>query len=126
MMNTLLTRTNQLIDREGLNQKNRKREKIFYKIAISYILRKNGFTTTTIGRLFNVDHSSVVHYDRRFASLKRDKSFQAINNEVKMLLNPQDFNAKIERAERSLTQKVLSCENYWQLVQLQQELLEKM
>ena len=82
MREDIVIKAKSIIQREGLDKRNRKREKVYYRAAISYLLRKNGYTTTFIGRLFNVDHSSVVHYDSKIRRLKRDKHFQSIMPEI--------------------------------------------
>ena len=61
MKNDLIERVSYLIERDGLNKRNRKKEHIYKKCFLMNQLRKEELTFNEIGAYFNQHHASVIH-----------------------------------------------------------------
>ena len=79
----------QIIEQDGLAEKNRKREIIHKKIFLFTALRKESFTLKRIGALFNMDHTSVLHGLKTFQNLSdvNDKQLRIDTDYYKLLLS---------------------------------------
>jgi hypothetical protein len=51
----------QIIEQDGLAEKNRKREIVHRRFYLFNELRKDGYTLKGIGSLFNMNHSTILH-----------------------------------------------------------------
>jgi hypothetical protein len=93
----------QIIEQDGLGNKNRKREIIHRKIYLFNALRKEGYTLKKIGGLFNMDHASILHGLKTYQNLTdvNDKQLKIDNEYYELLLNLQapkqvEYNLKSE------------------------------
>lgn len=81
----------QIIEQDGLANKNRKREIIHRKIYLFNALRKEGYTLKKIGSLFNMDHASILHGLKTYQNLTdiKDNQLRIDTEYYKLLLNLQ-------------------------------------
>ena len=61
MKDNLMDKVTYLIERDGLNKRNRHREIIYKKCYLMHRLRKEQLTLGEIGSYFNQHHASVLH-----------------------------------------------------------------
>lgn len=60
-MKTLIREVKEVIRLEGLDQKDRRRHIVHSRMYLMNLLRRHEVKLTEIGRLFNLNHSTVVH-----------------------------------------------------------------
>ena len=66
----------QLIEQDGLANKNRKREIINRKIYLYNVLRKDGLTLQKIGSMFNAHHATIFHGLKTYENLMQTSDKQ--------------------------------------------------
>jgi len=110
----------QIIEQDGLAQKNRKREIIHKKIYLFTALRKEGFTLKRIGALFNMDHTSILHGLKTYQNLSdvNDKQLRIDTEYYKLLLNLH----LPERVEFNLKKEISKAKNLTDLRNIQKQL----
>ena len=111
-----------LIEKDKLNEKNRKRHIIYKKCYLQSKLRDYGMTYQAIGDLFNQDHSSIIHNVKTHADLDeyyRD-SYHADIHEYIVLL--KDF--KIKPPKRNLLKDIQNARTLYALGNIKRWLLE--
>ena len=96
----------QIIEQDGLAQKNRKREIVHRRIYLFNRLRKDGYTLKRIGALFNMNHATILHGLRLYQDLSdiNDKVFQHDIEYYKLLLS-------LERPELDLRKEIVEACN---------------
>ena len=79
----------QIIEQDGLGNKNRKREIIHRKIYLFTALRKQGYALQKIGDLFNMNHASILHGLKTYQNLcdVNDKQLRIDTEYYELLLN---------------------------------------
>ena len=107
----------QIIEQDGLAEKNRKREIIHKKIYLFTALRKEGFTLKRIGTLFNMDHTSVLHGLKTFQNLSdvNDKQIRIDTDYYKLLLSLE----RPETVEYNLQKEIKEAKNLTDLKNIQ-------
>jgi hypothetical protein len=92
-MNEVYNKAIELIKRDKLRKKNRKRELINKRIFIFSMLRNEGMTFQQIADLFNLNHSTVIHGINRYKDLKstRDFSLNLDTQEYKCFFEDKNF-----------------------------------
>lgn len=73
---------------------NRKRETVYARRMVMAYLREKGFVFTNIGRIFDVDHSTVIHNIKEhesIMSLSHFKSYRAYCSEYYRMWNALEF-----------------------------------
>ena len=115
---------NEVILKYDVNTKSRKREKVYARYVISRYLRNKGWTLCKIGEVLNRDHSNIVHGLKQFELLKKEMDFKFIYSVILRDLEETELtleNPLITEVE----DRVLKCENYFQMRLLQEELIKK-
>jgi len=79
----------QIIEQDGLNIKNRKREIVHRRIYLFHALRKDGYTLKRIGDLFGLNHATILHGLRTYKNLSEvnDKQLKNDTEYYELLLN---------------------------------------
>ena len=115
---------NEVISKYEVNTKSRKRDKVYARFVISKYLKNKGWSLQKIGEELNRDHSSIVYALKQFDILKNEMDFKHIYSVILRDLEETEFtidNPLITEVE----EKVLKCENYFQMRLLQEELIKK-
>lgn len=96
----------QIIEQDGLANKNRKREIVHRRIYLFRKLREDGYTLKRIGGLFNMNHATILHGLRLYQDLTdiNDKLFQHDIEYYKLLLS-------LERPELDLRNEIKEAKN---------------
>lgn len=104
-------RYKEAIEKYKLDSKSRKRENVWRRAIIANELRDRGHTTTEIGKLFNRDHSSIIHMAKLYTAWSMYRDFKL-------------FKARFLREMNSATlrEKVLLCETYEDFKRLKEKL----
>ena len=104
----------QIIEQDGLAQKNRKREIVHRRIYLFNQLRKDGYTLKRIGGLFNMNHATILHGLKTYQDLTdiNDKLFQHDIEYYKLLLS-------LERPELDLRKEIKEARNLVDLRKIQ-------
>ena len=69
-METLIREVKEVIRLEGLDQKDRRRHVIHARMYLMNLLRRHEIKLIEIGRMFNLDHSTVVHALNKYEELE--------------------------------------------------------
>ena len=104
----------QIIEQDGLGNKNRKREIVHRRIYLFNQLRKDGYTLKRIGGLFNMNHATILHGLKTFQDLSdiNDKVFQHDIEYYKLLLS-------LESPELDLRKEITEAKNLIDLRKIQ-------
>ena len=111
-----------LIGRDKLNEKNRKREIVYRKVYLQSKLRDYGLTYEAIGKMFNQDHSSIIHNVKTHANLDeyyRDSYHSDIHEYILLL---KDY--KIKPPKRNLLKDIQNAKSLYALGNIKRWLLE--
>ena len=104
----------QIIEQDGLAQKNRKREIVHRRIYLFRKLREDGHTLKGIGNLFNMNHATILHGLKTYQDLTdiNDKLFLHDIEYYKLLLS-------LERPELDLRKEITEARNLVDLRKIQ-------
>ena len=104
----------QIIEQDGLANKNRKREIVHRRIYLFRKLREDGHTLKRIGDLFNMNHATILHGLKTYQDLTdiNDKLFQHDIEYYKLLLS-------LERPELDLRNEIKEAKNLKDLKKIQ-------
>ena len=96
----------QIIEQDGLANKNRKREIVHRRIYLFNQLRKDGYTLKRIGGMFNMNHATILHGLKTYQDLMdvNDKLFKHDIEYYKLLLS-------LERPELDLRKEIKEAKN---------------
>ena len=96
----------QIIEQDGLANKNRKREIVHRRIYLFRKLREDGYTLKRIGGLFNMNHATILHGLKTYQDLTdiNDKLFKHDIEYYKLLLS-------LERPELDLRNEIKEAKN---------------
>ena len=115
---------NEVVLKYELNTKSRKREKVYARFVICRYLRNQGRSLNAIGKVINRDHATVLWALKQFELLKNELDFKYIYSVV--LRDLQETESSIENPLISeIEERILKCENYFQMRLLQEELIKK-
>lgn len=114
-----LVEVNKVIDAYDLRKRDRNRRKIYNRMFLYTLLRKNNFTLKYIGEMFGLDHATVLHGLRQAENLKNDSVYLNTTNELRVHFQ---FDLLPQRTKDNLIKDVLNCESYWQMVQIQKDI----
>ena len=70
-MKTLINEVKEVIRLEGLDQKDRRRHLVHSRLYLIDLLRRHELKLVVIARMFNLDHSTIVHALNKYEDLKR-------------------------------------------------------
>ena len=81
----------EIIEQDGLANKNRKREIVHRRIYLFNQLRKDGYTLKRIGGMFNMNHATILHGLKTYQDLTdvNDNQLRIDTEYYKLLLNLQ-------------------------------------
>lgn len=104
----------EIIEQDGLAQKNRKREIVHRRIYLFRKLREDGHTLKGIGSLFNMNHATILHGLNTYKNLveTKDKIFLHDIEYYKLLLS-------LERPELDLRKEIKEAKNLVDLRKIQ-------
>jgi len=118
---------NALIEEMELNVPSRKREKVWFRYALYWEMRKHlkHHSLEKIGNYFGRDHASVLHgineYQRMIERIKHYPELVEINNYLKMKIFVY---GDVELTD--LEKQIINCESLIEFKAIQQEILEKL
>ena len=116
-----------LIEEMELNVPSRKRQKVWFRYALYWEMRKHlrHHSLEQIGKYFNRDHSSVLHglseYQRMIEQIKYYPELSEINNYMKMKIFVY---GDVELTD--LEKQIINCESLIEFKAIKQEILEKL
>jgi hypothetical protein len=104
----------EIIEQDGLAQKNRKREIVHRRIYLFRKLREDGHTLKGIGSLFNMNHATILHGLNTYKNLveTNDKLFLHDIEYYNLLLS-------LERPELDLRKEIKEAKNLVDLRKIQ-------
>ena len=104
----------EIIEQDGLANKNRKREIVHRRIYLFRKLREDGHTLKGIGSLFNMNHATILHGLNTYKNLveTNDKFFLHDIEYYKLLLS-------LERPELDLRKEIKEAKNLVDLRKIQ-------
>jgi len=107
----------QIIEQDGLANKNRKREIVHRRIYLFNKLRKDGYTLKGIGSLFNMNHATILHGLKTYQNLidVNDKQLKTDTEYYELLLNLQ----APETVEYNLRKEIKEAKNLVDLRKIQ-------
>jgi hypothetical protein len=110
----------EIIEQDGLAQKNRKREIVHRRIYLFRKLREDGHTLKGIGSLFNMNHATILHGLNTYKNLveTNDKLFLHDIEYYKLLLS-------LERPELDLRKEIKEARNLKDLRKIQLRIKNK-
>ena len=110
----------EIIEQDGLAQKNRKREIVHRRIYLFRKLREDGHTLKGIGSLFNMNHATILHGLRLYQDLTdiNDKVFLHDIEYYKLLLS-------LELPELDLRKEIKEAKNLKDLRKIQLRIRNK-
>jgi hypothetical protein len=110
----------EIIQQDGLAQKNRKREIVHRRIYLFRKLREDGHTLKGIGSLFNMNHATILHGLNTYKNLveTNDKLFLHDIEYYKLLLS-------LERPELDLRKEIKEAKNLKDLRKIQLRIKNK-
>ena len=123
---TLIERAKKLIEKDELNTNIRVHENVFKRVAIAHLLRIEGYSTTKIGKLFNRDHSTIVHYSKRYEEYKDWNDFKEIEMYVAVELDLETTTFDKEIEPLTLPEKIVRCKTYWQFRKLRDKVIDEL
>lgn len=108
-----LEQVKEYIETEELNGRSREQFYVFRRHYLCYALyRTQELTLSEIGRVFNRDHSTVLHSIRKHEELKNDRLYQKmIEDCVELMSEPLTFT----RQKRNIFEDVAKATNYEKL-----------
>lgn len=107
----------QIIEQDGLDKKNRKREIVYKRIYLFRKLREDGYSLKKIGGLFNMNHATILHGLRTYQNLVdiNDKVLKHDTEYYKLLLS-------LERPELDLLKEIKEARNLKDLRMIQRRI----
>lgn len=104
----------QIIEQDGLANKNRKREVVYRKIYLFRKLREDGHTLKGIGSMFNMNHATILHGLRTYQNLidVNDKCFKQDTEYYRLILS-------LEHPELDLRKEIKEAKNLKDLRKIQ-------
>jgi len=104
-----------ILIKHDLTGKDRVRIKNYKRICIAQFLRDNGVTFQEIADMMNRNHATVVHMIKNYNLFISYQDFKTVARDM--------FSELIDR--ETLEERVLRCQDYWEMVKLQKELKEE-
>lgn len=104
----------QIIEQDGLANKNRKREVVYRRFYLFRKLREDGQSLKGIGKLFNMNHATILHGLRTYQNLidVNDKCFKQDTEYYRLLLS-------LEHPELDLRKEIKEARNLVDLRKIQ-------
>ena len=107
----------------NLTQRNRMKYFTYRRQIVCHVLREEKLTLSMIGKVIERDHATVLWNLRAYDANIKYNDFRTLRDEV--YLEGDLHKEQKPDKEKTLIQKVLLCENYWQLRKLQEEIKQE-
>jgi hypothetical protein len=121
---TLTNKVKALIKARSLNTKSRRQIKVYTRFVLYNLLREEGYSFPEIGRMFNRDHSSILHGLKAYKDLQKYEDFQKLETDIIESLSLNQLEYDISLDDDSLADKILSCRSYLQFLNLKEKVLK--
>jgi DNA-binding MarR family transcriptional regulator len=99
---------------------NRARHKVYQRYYLFAFLRSHRLTMEEIGKIFGMDHSTVVYGLKQAGNMKKDRLFLRITDELRQKF--EQYTAMDYLVERNLMLEVLQCESFWEMRKIQEDI----
>lgn len=117
----------ELVEEFGIDQQTNKRPIAYKRFYLAHYLREKA----KVGTLQKVadlvgykKHDNVVYAIKQHNNLKRDPYYKTVTSELVRAIECMEQD--IKREQPTLIQRVLMCEDYWQMHKLQQDIRKGM
>lgn len=119
---TFLETVSFLIEKDGLDKRNRHRHVIYKKVYLQAKLRNYGMTYKAIGKMFNQNHASIIHNVKTHLNLDEyyTNSYHTDIHEYIVML--KDF--KVKPPKRNLLKDIQNANTLYALGNIKRWLLE--
>ncbi len=114
-MNEVYNKAIELIERDKLYKKSRKREIVNKRMFIFSMLRNEGMTFQQIADLFNLNHATVIHGINRFKDLKSTRDFS-------LYLDTQEYSSLFEEKDLTLHDDILRAKTIKELMSIKHKI----
>jgi hypothetical protein len=123
-MNEIIEKVKHLIERDQLNVKTRKREVVYKRAYLMYILRKQELSFNKVGSFFNKDHATAMYQCKMVNRYLHEMNDEIYINYVRDYL--LEFEGeKYTKPVYNLTMDILNCNSTYQLLQIKKRIREK-
>jgi hypothetical protein len=123
-MQEILNEVNQEIVKNELyfmpGADNRARHKVYQRYYLFAFLRNHKFNFVEIGKIFGMDHSTVVYGVKKAILWKRDRLFLRMTDELRQKF--EQYTAMDYVVDRNLMLDVLQCESFWEMRKIQDDI----
>ena len=122
--NEIVEKVQELIQRDGLSRKTRKREIVYKRAYLMHVLRCQELTFKAIGRMFNRDHASVIYQCNmvdHYLNKTRDDIYINIVQEYLQVFE----GTKYLPEHWDLEYDVMNCNSTYELKLIKERILEK-
>jgi len=123
-MQEILSEVNQEIVKNDLNfmpgADNRARHKVYQRYYLFLFLRTHRFTLVEIGKIFGMDHSTVVYGVKKAILWKKDRLFLRMTDELRQKF--EQYTAMDYVVDRNIMLDVLQCESFWEMRKIQDDI----
>ena len=101
-----ISNLDQIIEMFDLKKKDRHQPYLYRRYYLYYILHKNGYSMTHIGKIFNKDHASIIHGIRVHKNMIhiKDKYYKLFVDELDEIINMSE-----RYDNRDIQMDVLKC-----------------
>ncbi|CAB5223998.1 Chromosomal replication initiator, DnaA C-terminal [uncultured Caudovirales phage] len=123
-MNQILEEINHEIKKHDLyfipGADNRVRHKVYQRYYLFSFLRTHRMTLVDIGKIFGMDHSTVIYGVQQAKNMKKDRLFLRITDDLRQKFEP--YTALNYTIERNIVLDVLQCESFWEMRKIQEDI----
>jgi hypothetical protein len=122
MKENLVEKINYLIERDGLNKRNRHREIIYKKCFLMHRLRKEELSLSEVGSFFGQHHASVLHNietHKNMMKYNKDEYVQVIR-EYQVFLRNTEYIVE----PRDLISDIMDCTNLYKVTRVKRWIKE--
>jgi hypothetical protein len=123
-MQEILNEVNQEIVKNELyfmpGADNRARHKVYQRYYLFAFLRTHKFNFVEIGKIFGMDHSTVVYGVKKAILWKKDRLFLRMTDELRQKF--EQYTAMDYIVDRNLMLDVLQCESFWEMRKIQDDI----
>ena len=123
-MQEILNEVNQEIVKNELyfmpGADNRARHKVYQRYYLFAFLRTHKFNFVEIGKIFGMDHSTVVYGVKKAILWKKDRLFLRMTDELRQKF--EQYTAMDYVVDRNIMLDVLQCESFWEMRKIQDDI----
>lgn len=122
-MSEFINKVQYLIEKDGLNERNRKREIMYRKCYLQSKLRESGMNLREIGAMFNQHHASIIHNIRTHHIMS--EMYSSIYSAEISEYVEELTGIKVELKQRDLIDDIVNCKSMYQLRVIKRRIKEK-